>query len=78
MNARTDTANERIGQQAVDLALARKQRDELVDALRVAGVAFHSLGNPASRTAEAMKRGRQSAREHEGKVRTAIEKAEGS
>ena len=34
MNARTDTANERIGQQAVDLALARKQRGALLDALR--------------------------------------------
>ena len=30
---RTDTANERIGQQAVDLAAARKQRDGLLEAL---------------------------------------------
>ena len=30
----TGTANERIGQQAVDLADARKQRDELREALR--------------------------------------------
>ena len=33
MKDRTGTANERIGQQAVDLALARKQRDDLLEAL---------------------------------------------
>ncbi len=34
MSEQTGTANERIGQQAVDLAVARKQRDALLDALR--------------------------------------------
>ena len=33
MNPHTGTANERIGQQAVDLAEARRQRDELLEAL---------------------------------------------
>ena len=48
---------------------------DLLEALKLAAVAFHSLGNPASRTAQAMKRGRQSAREHEGKASDAIKKA---
>ncbi len=34
MSEQRGTANERIGQQAVDLAEARKQRNELLDALR--------------------------------------------
>ena len=34
MKAHTGTANERIGQQAVDLHEARTQRDELLEALR--------------------------------------------
>ena len=49
--------------------------DALVEALEVAATGFHALANPASRTADANKRGRYNAKEHEAKLRAALEEA---
>ena len=62
--AQKGTANERIGQQAVDLAEARNQRNELVEALRKIATADISDGMVRYELKEI--------------ARAAVEKAEGS
>ena len=75
---RRGTANERIGQQAVDLAVARKERDDLIDALR--GI----LGSEVYADAEGMlsiEHGGHDDTEHReivAKARAAIERVEGT
>lgn len=48
---------------------------DMYDALERAATALHDLANPASRSAHAMKRGRENAKHHERLVREAIEAA---
>ena len=60
---------------AQDCVRAVNNHGALVDALEHAVIILHSLANPASRSAEGMKRGRSEARRGENLARAALDKA---